>query len=438
MTETSRLPKTVKGSEGEKMSAIVVVDDDPHLLFATARILKSAGYDVSTAAGGAEGLEKIREIRPDLVLLDVVMPDIDGRAVCRTIKSDPELKGIYVIFLSSMQTASDQQAEGLESGADGYITRPVDKRELLARVESLLRIRKIQADLEESESRYRLLFNEMISGCALHEMILDSEGIPSDYRFLEINPAFERVTGLTRGQVVGKRVLDIFPLTEPFWIERYGRVVLTGAPAYFEGYSRSLGKHLEVLAYRIRERQFAVTFMDITERKRAEEQLQHSALHDFLTGLPNRRLFEDRLEQIIQAARRTGAQAALLYIDLDGFKPINDCYGHDAGDDVLRGVAMRIQDCIRTSDTAARIGGDEFVVILSNVAGREGAQNVSRKIEDAVAGWVPFAGDSCRLGVSIGIGLFPEDAGDLKGLLKAADQAMYEVKKRKKHDGPGP
>jgi len=415
----------------DNIARIVVVDDDPNLLFATARILKSAGYEVTTAMGGAEGLEKIREMRPDLVLVDVVMPDIDGRTVCRRIKADPTLCGTYVILLSSMQTASSQQAEGLESGADGYIVRPVEKRELLARVASLLRIKQIQNALNESESRYRLLFQEMISGCALHEMILDPNGTPCDYRFLEINPAFERMTGLTREKVIGKRVLDILPETEALWIERYGQVAMTGEPAHFEGYSRSFDKHFDVLAYQIRERQFAVTFTDITERKKAEEQLKYTSLHDPLTALPNRRLFEDRLEQAIKTVRRSGGQAALLYLDLDGFKPVNDLYGHDVGDIVLRDVAVRIQSCIRTSDTAARIGGDEFVVILQDVAGREDAQMVSQKIVDTILQPFMVSAQECRVGVSIGISLFPDDGHDSKILMKVADQAMYAVKKQR-------
>jgi diguanylate cyclase (GGDEF)-like protein/PAS domain S-box-containing protein len=261
-------------------------------------------------------------------------------------------------------------------------------------------------------------------------MILDRNGTLCDYRFLEINPAFERMTGLTREQVIGKRVLEILPETEALWIERYGRVALTGEPAHFEGYSRSFDKHFEVLAYRIREMQFAVTFTDITERKRAEEQLKYTALHDPLTALPNRRLFEDRLDQAIKTAKRSEEQAALLYLDLDGFKTVNDLYGHDVGDIVLRDAAVRIQSCIRISDTAARIGGDEFVVILQDVAGREGARMVSRKIVDAIHQPFMVSSQECRVGVSIGISLFPDDGNDPKILMKIADQAMYEVKKQ--------
>jgi diguanylate cyclase (GGDEF)-like protein len=240
------------------------------------------------------------------------------------------------------------------------------------------------------------------------------------------------MTGLTREQVIGKRVLEILPETESLWIERYGRVALTGEPAHFEAYARSFGRHFEVLAYQIREGQFAVTFADITERKKAEEQLQYTALHDSLTTLPNRRLFEDRLDQAIKTARRSGGRAALFYLDLDGFKSVNDLYGHEAGDTVLRDVAVRIRGCIRTSDTAARVGGDEFVVVLPDVAGREGARLVSQKIVDAIDQPFMVSNQECRVGASIGISLFPDDGSDLEILMKAADRAMYEVKKKRK------
>ena len=416
----------------EEQIKIIVVDDDVNLLFATARILTSAGYKVETAAGGIEGLEKIRAGRPDLVLLDVVMPDLDGVTVCRQIKSDPDLRNVYVILISSMKTETLQQADGLESGADGYIARPVDKRELLARVEAMIRIKRVQTALAESEARYRFLFTQMISGCALHEVLFDAYGAPCDYRFLDVNPAFERLTGLMREQVVGKKVLDILPDTEPLWIERYGRVALTGAPDHFESYSQSFDKYFEVLAYHIEKNQFAVTFTDITERKQAEEKLKYAALHDPLTALPNRRLFSDRLDQVLKKANRAGGQAAVLYLDLDYFKPVNDLYGHETGDRVLQEVARRIQACIRDADTVARIGGDEFVVILEGIENREAARKVARKITDSICEPISVFGHVCRVGASIGVSLYPADGDDSGSLLKIADHDMYEAKKGSK------
>jgi len=285
--------------------------------------------------------------------------------------------------------------------------------------------------LAESESRYHLLFTQMISGCALHQVICDANGVPSDYRFLDVNPAFERMTGLVREQVVGKKVLDILPDTEPLWIERYGQVALTGVPDHFESYSRSFEKYFDVLAYYIEKDQFAVTFTDITERKQAEEKLKYASLHDPLTALPNRRLFSDRLDQALKKAKRNGEQAAILYLDLDDFKPVNDLYGHDTGDRVLQEVALRIQSCVRAVDTVARIGGDEFVVMLEDIENREAARKVARKIKDEICEPILVFGHVCRVGLSIGVSLYPADGDDSYNLVKIADQNMYEVKRGK-------
>ena len=169
---------------------------------------------------------------------------------------------------------------------------------------------------------------------------------------------------------------------------------------------------------------------DITARKRAEERMQWVAHHDSLTGLPNRLLFSDRLDQAVRLAKRNHRQFALLYLDLDKFKPVNDTQGHAAGDELLKLVAMRIRRLIRDSDTVARVGGDEFALILLDIAGREQAEAVARKISAALV--APFdlgtPKQSVEIGTSIGIAIFPEDAVDAEALVKAADAAMYGTK----------
>jgi diguanylate cyclase (GGDEF)-like protein len=154
------------------------------------------------------------------------------------------------------------------------------------------------------------------------------------------------------------------------------------------------------------------------------------AHHDSLTGLPNRLLFNDRLTQAITLCRRASRQLALLYLDLDRFKLVNDTLGHSAGDELLQGVASRIRHLVRESDTVARVGGDEFVVILHDVTTREGAQNVAKKIIAAIA--APFQLGSQKhsvgIGTSIGIALYPADARDADALVQAADAAMYSAK----------
>jgi len=170
--------------------------------------------------------------------------------------------------------------------------------------------------------------------------------------------------------------------------------------------------------------------IDITEQKQTEERIQRVAHHDSLTGLPNRLLFNDRLNQAISIAKRDSRQFALLYLDLDKFKPVNDSLGHTAGDELLQGVAARIRQQVRESDTVARVGGDEFTVILPDIARREEAETVAKKIIAALA--APFQlgsqKQSIDIGTSIGIALYPADALDADALVKAADAAMYSAK----------
>jgi diguanylate cyclase (GGDEF)-like protein/PAS domain S-box-containing protein len=170
--------------------------------------------------------------------------------------------------------------------------------------------------------------------------------------------------------------------------------------------------------------------IDITEHKLVEQRIQRVAHHDSLTGLPNRLLFTDRLDQAISAAKRDCRQFALLYLDLNLFKPVNDRLGHAVGDELLKGVAARIRRAVRESDTVARVGGDEFTLILPDIAGREEAEGVAGKIVEALA--VPFElgspKQSVQSGTSIGIAIYPTDALDAEALIKAADAGMYRSK----------
>ena len=168
---------------------------------------------------------------------------------------------------------------------------------------------------------------------------------------------------------------------------------------------------------------------DISERKDIEEHMQHMAQYDALTHLPNRALFNDRLQQAIAAAQRNKARLALMFIDLDKFKPVNDTYGHGVGDLLLKDVALRIQDCLRESDTAARIGGDEFVILLPAIETQQDAGKVGEKILHALNQPFILAGHTLQISGSIGVAVYPEHGKDEKLLVKSADIAMYHAKK---------
>jgi diguanylate cyclase (GGDEF)-like protein len=171
------------------------------------------------------------------------------------------------------------------------------------------------------------------------------------------------------------------------------------------------------------------TFQDISARKRTQAQVWMKANYDHLTGLPNRSLFHDRLERaVLQEARRHG-QVAVLFIDLDGFKSVNDQLGHDAGDALLKEAAHRIDSCLRESDTAARMGGDEFTVVLTEISDRKGVQQVAEKILGMVAMPYHITGRHARISCSIGIALYPQHAVTVTALLRRADKAMYLAKR---------
>jgi diguanylate cyclase (GGDEF)-like protein len=168
---------------------------------------------------------------------------------------------------------------------------------------------------------------------------------------------------------------------------------------------------------------------DISKRKEAEEHLQHMAQFDALTHLPNRALFNDRLRQAIAAALRNRKRLALMFIDLDKFKPVNDTFGHGVGDLLLQEVALRIQDCLRESDTAARVGGDEFVILLPSIETQGDAGKVGEKIRHSLNQPFELAGHTLTIGSSIGVAVYPEHGREEKLLVKSADIAMYHAKK---------
>ena len=176
------------------------------------------------------------------------------------------------------------------------------------------------------------------------------------------------------------------------------------------------------------QRFFIGIIRDITERKLAEQKITHMAHHDFLTGLPNRILFFDRLKQAISMAERGGQKGAVIFLDLDGFKCVNDKIGHDAGDLLLQEVSRRLSGMVRASDTMARVGGDEFTFVLNNVGVIENVAVMARKMIALLAESFDLNGQQCNIGGSIGVAIFPDDSSEFGTLLKQADEAMYFAK----------
>ncbi len=258
-------------------------------------------------------------------------------------------------------------------------------------------------------------------------------------RIESANPAAERMFGFARGKLVGREMVDLLPESAR---DRHIRFF----DAYMSGlFPTLMGRQVEGLGHRVdgscfpmeisvselrhgRHRLFTAILRDISERKEAEDRIRRLAHHDTLTGLPNRNLLNDRMNHALARVKRHGGHMAVLYVDLDKFKPINDSLGHEAGDWVLREVADRLLGCVRSSDTVSRVGGDEFVVVVEEIGRPSEAALIAKKIIDGLDRPIEFEGHPCQVGASIGVALFPQDGSSIEEVCKAADLAMYRVK----------
>ena len=263
----------MKFTDMTKDFKILVVDDTPALLDIAVRIIKNAGYTVFSAADGAECMQELRREKPDIIMLDVILPDVNGNDLAAQIKGDPEFASVFIILLSSFKTNSDHVAEGLEVGADGYIIRPVEKRELLARIAAACRIVSAENNYKVASVKYHSLFSSMQEGVYLHEMVYDEHGKAIDYRIIEANPASELHLSIKPEDAIGKLATELYVTEEAPFIEIYAEVTKSGKAFSFEQYFAAMGKYFHISVYSPEKGQFATTFSDITIRKQAEEKI---------------------------------------------------------------------------------------------------------------------------------------------------------------------
>jgi diguanylate cyclase (GGDEF)-like protein/PAS domain S-box-containing protein len=286
-------------------------------------------------------------------------------------------------------------------------------------------------ELQNSQAALRKLASA-VEHSPISVMITDPTG-----NIEYVNPKFCQVTGYSVQEVVGQnpRILKGGDQPEQFYREIW-ETLLSKKEWHGEFHNRnkdgSLVWELASISPVCDEKGDIIYFVgvkeDISELKRLQRQLGQMAHSDELTGLPNRALFFDRLEQVMMQARRNESRFALLFADLDGFKAVNDSYGHQSGDELLQAVAHRLTFCVRESNTVARIGGDEFVIILNDLNRREGPSIVARKILEAFSAPFVLGSIACHIGVSIGISIYPDDAADARELIACADLAMYDAK----------
>lgn len=416
--------------EQAKKVKILVVEDEGLVARDIENMVRNLGYDVSdVVSSGEEAVEQVRKLKPDLVLMDIFLRgDLDGVQAAELIRRSFK---IPVIFLTA-HTDDNTFDRAKVTDPFGYAHKPVEQKELMTIIEMALYKHRMEMKVRESEEWLSTILSNVADGV----IATDREGCAAF-----MNPAAENLVGFRREAVTGRPLAEVLNL----FCEETGKKIDIPAQEIMAG-TEWLPEFGTIFIQRHEERipiEINATFIgndrgettgtilvlrDITERKRHEEQLRYLAIHDPLTGLPNRSLFYDRLELALAHSKRSKQKLAVLMLDLDFFKKINDTFGHAMGDKVLQGVAGRLKSLLRESDTVARFGGDEFVLLLPEIRDEEDALHVARRMHEAFHTPFLFDGQEILITTSIGIAISPEDGESIDALTKNSDRAMYRAK----------
>lgn len=412
---------------GLSSAHVLVVEDDPILRHQMQHMVAKLVAEVRTADNGAEGLRAWHGWRPEIVLTDILMPVMDGLEMGRVIKemnTDTQI----VVVTSSADVAHLRQA--LEIGIDRYVLKPVDEHLLADALGKSMRDVQRVRELRLAS----LVFEAAGEGM----VVTDAQGT-----ILAVNPAFCEISGYREDEALGKStaLLNSGQQDAEFYRGMWDSLRAVGRWSGEIINRRKNGElypeWLSIVAVEDpaqRATRYVGLFSDITERKREEDRIRRLAHYDVLTGLPNRILFTDHLKRAVARMNRSGGQLAVLYLDLDRFKPVNDQYGHAAGDLVLAEAGKRMTACMRSGDTISRRGGDEFVALLEAGDAKNIAAMVSRKLIQAVSQPYEFDGQRINIGASIGVAIFPDDGDSADALLAAADSALYAAKEEGRGD----
>jgi two-component system, cell cycle response regulator len=440
------------------MSArVLVVDDIAINVKLLEAKLSSEYFDVLSASSGSAALEIADAELPDVILLDVMMPCMDGFEVCRRLKANPRTADLPVVMVTALSDAANR-LRGLEAGADDFLTKPVNDIALFARVRSLARLKRMMEEWrlrDEICGRFGGSQSGAEEGGPARVLIVEEDAFAAA-RMLETLSLAHRVTVVgscteAQSRLDGQTELIIASLTTPdgdplrLVSQCRGNELFRQLPVLLIAAERDLprlakGLDLGANDYLIRpvdrNELLARTNTQI-RRKRLQDRLNDNyqrslslALTDELTGLYNRRYLLAHLEELVARVSRDGLDAAVLLVDIDHFKQVNDTYGHAAGDDVLRELAVRATNTVRSVDLVARLGGEEFVVVMPET-GPAIAVAVGERLRLAIAN-EPFtirASDK-RLPITVSIGITCAIAGgdDRDRLLKRADDALYRAK----------
>jgi predicted signal transduction protein with EAL and GGDEF domain/FixJ family two-component response regulator len=437
--------------QGYPRRCILIIDDDPAFTLLASETLQQAGFDARIASNARDAVSAFEQHRPDLVLLDVELPGSNGFELCATLRvMSPGIDVPIVMVTGHDDTASIAQAYHV--GATDFIHKPVLWPTLPHRIGFILRARDNMRALQASEQKNRALLQALPDTI----FIVGRDGL-----------LVEHITGDDRGNgvsLVGKPLEQVLPVG----VARAARQAVSGdGRCELSAYEFAVGRGKEQRSFEARLRPqpdgtLLIVTRDTTERQKAKARIEYLAYYDILTGLANRQQFVRQAGGAIQAAKQSGHMMALLYLDLDRFKRINDNLGHSVGDALLKNVARRLQQSVGPSDLGAmaaattpaamtpaamtpagaspsdtarqaaarvaRLGGDEFVVLLTGLSDEAQTAAVANRIRQSLAEPLDCGGHRLVVTPSIGIALYPQDGTDIEDLLVKADMAMYQAK----------
>lgn len=442
---------------------ILVVDDIPaNVKLLEARLIAEY-FDVLTADNGRDALDICDRTQVDVILLDIMMPDMDGFEVCERLKANPRTAHIPVVMVTALDQPSDR-VRGLKAGADDFLTKPVNDLQLISRVKSLVRLKtlsdelRIRADTAQSigiDDPLRL--NEGRLEETAQVLLVDSRG-SSQERIIKTLKPIAVVTAMSDPQaavfdaaenafdlvIVNGNLDDYDPLrlcSQLRSLERTRFIPILLITEHGDEQMIVRALDLGVNDYIVRpldQNELVARTLTQIRRKRFNDRLRHSvtqtielAVTDGLTGLHNRRYLDSHLKMLFTRARARGRPLSVCITDIDRFKQVNDTYGHDAGDEVLKEFAMRIRSTVRGADLACRYGGEEFVVVMPDTA-PDVAAHIAERLR-AIIESKPFrlkaAGALLEITASMGIATAGQSVDTPEQLLKQADLALYEAKR---------
>ena len=416
---------------------VLVADDDPVMRLLMRQMLTQVGLDVIEAEDGVQALASYKHSGPDLVMLDVDMPAMDGFAVCREIRHQ-EAGGTVPIIMVTGGDELEAVTRAYEVGATDFISKPINWPILGHRVLYVLRASDAIARLRIADAHNRAVL------AAIPDTFfrLNREGYYLDYE-----QGHDASAGFSISNCVGSHIRDVLPPEIAARLLDKAHAVLAtqhiGSVDYTLTHEDST-RHFEARLVATDADEVLGLVRDISERKRTEEQIRRLAYCDSLTGIPNRQAFLETLERELLRSKEHDKKFAVLFMDLDAFKRINDTLGHDVGDHLLKVVSERLRETIRPSDLVlraehefeassggsnlARLGGDEFTILIPDLERVEDALNVAHRVKEAMRRPFMIEGHEIFVTASIGISLYPEDGEDCNSLLKYADTAMYHAK----------